>query len=533
MTEVHVAIVGAGMAGLTAALRLLEQGCHVTLFEQEDFIGGEWGSHKYPGKPGYHEHCYHMFLNWYNNFWQIADDLGLRGNFEPRTTIKYLRKGEFPHMTELTDFGSPWHMWQNLLSGVLPIPDMFLYGYSLIDLLAKPLQRSESSDNSSVYGFMHSRWYATDRAALQHQRTLAKAFACPSYLTSAATYRNFIKYGFRHPDPMMWVLKGNSYEYFLQHLENRLYEFNKNERRFELRKLTRVDKIYLDSSGKITKLKTSRFASSPTISQMEKAHVMEESWEEVEGYLILAVPQQALGNLVDESIFMIAPELGNVHKLHSEPMASLDLYFKKKLPHIPKEHAILLGSKYDLTFIDNSQLWPNERTTFLNVVASEFDTLVGLDPEEAKQYIIEELHKYISIFDPNPETGDIDHNRTYFQTNTGEQLFVNEVGSWQYRPKTTCQIPNLFIAGDYCQTFIDVVTIEGAVVSGLMAAEEVRRRAGKGRPIDIIKPDAYPELAMTAMKLLWAPYAFAAKWWAVASEGAWWPSEERFPEDET
>jgi Flavin containing amine oxidoreductase len=533
MTEVKVAIVGSGIAGLMAALRLLERdGYHVTLFEQDDFIGGQWEAHTHGDEPDYHEHCYHVFLNWYHNFWQLTDELGLRENFEPRTAFKFLRKGEFPHMTELINVGSPRSMWHNLLSGVLPIPDMFIYGYSLIDLLAPPLHQGELLDQQSVVGFMYSRPYATARAALQHQRTLAKAFACRSYDASATTYKNFIKYGFRHPDPMLWVLKGNSYEYFLQHLEHRL---NRYKERFVLKKLTRVDKIHLDNSGKVIGLDLSQLDRSPTGFPGEHIRVLAQRYEALQGYLIVAVPPRALENLVDDSIFRAAPELGNVRKLRTEPMASLDLYFTRKLRHIPRDHVTLLGSKYELTFIDNSQLWPShyQKTTFLNIVASDFAVLAGIDPEEAEKYILEELYRYIPIFDPNPDNGDIDKDRSHFHTNTGERLFINDVGNWPFRPTTTCKIPNLFIAGDYCQTFIDVVTIEGAIVSGLMAAEAVRRRAGVGRPIKIIEPDSYPELYFTALALLGAPYAYAAKWWAWVSEQMWPPYAERFPDDES
>ena len=39
--EYHdVVIIGAGLAGMSAALRLLERGYDVTLYEQDDFVGG-------------------------------------------------------------------------------------------------------------------------------------------------------------------------------------------------------------------------------------------------------------------------------------------------------------------------------------------------------------------------------------------------------------------------------------------------------------------------------------------------------------
>ena len=75
-------------------------------------IGGQWRAIENPDAlPPYrhdrHEHSYHMYLNWYNNFWKLTFDLGLAGNFEPRTTFKYLRRGQFPHMSDLTNNGAP------------------------------------------------------------------------------------------------------------------------------------------------------------------------------------------------------------------------------------------------------------------------------------------------------------------------------------------------------------------------------------------------------------------------------------------
>ncbi|MFO1350867.1 MAG: FAD-dependent oxidoreductase, partial [Gammaproteobacteria bacterium] len=225
----HVTIVGAGMAGLTAALRLAERGYRITLFERAPYIGGQFGVLKVGDF--YHEHCYHMFLNWYNNFWKIVDELGIRDRFIPRSTIKFSERGAFPTMTEVVDVGSPWTAWRNLLSGVLPIPDMYIYGYSLLDLAAQPFNHEKFLDRFSINGFMRSRWYGTDSAAQQYQRTLAKAFASPTYKTSAESYQNLIKFGFRYPSPMMWILQDNCYEAFLRPFEQRLEQLGCEIRR--------------------------------------------------------------------------------------------------------------------------------------------------------------------------------------------------------------------------------------------------------------------------------------------------------------
>src|SRR5262245_37873363 len=96
----HVRVVGAGISGMTAALRLLQRGYRVTIYEDKDRVGGnlagfEEGGVRYDVYP-------HLFGNWYLNFWELAEgDLKLtRGDgngatFEPRYTFKVLDRGRF------------------------------------------------------------------------------------------------------------------------------------------------------------------------------------------------------------------------------------------------------------------------------------------------------------------------------------------------------------------------------------------------------------------------------------------------------
>jgi phytoene dehydrogenase-like protein len=48
----NVTIVGAGMAGLTAALRLAERGYEVTVFERDNFVGGKFRATEWLGGKG-------------------------------------------------------------------------------------------------------------------------------------------------------------------------------------------------------------------------------------------------------------------------------------------------------------------------------------------------------------------------------------------------------------------------------------------------------------------------------------------------
>lgn len=660
MEDVKVGIVGAGVAGLTAALRLAERGFKVTVFEERNYVGGKFGAHQdelfirandtdmyrltngdtvsvgsgrgrrrrengeqfvvdfnqiksqldnwqqsdalppaieaflelgfTPGRvkrnlpeqeltmvsisvkePGrqwqisgtfsladgkesvnrdylvkleenqlrvymgtYHEHCYHMFMNWYKNFWDLLKDIDVEklDAFESRPTVKFLRKGE-SSMTEMTNGGSMKYFWKNLMSGPMPPADTYLYGYSLIDLLATKITRKTFLDRISVNGFMFSRLYSTDRSAELHQYHLAKSFAVPSYSTSAATYRDFVGWGFKDPEPLLWVMKGNCEETFHQKLKEKLESLG-----CEIKLNHRVTAICTEP-GEDNQPQVATIKYIPGVDSIlphsiwHKGSDMGRSQPEEEAvvdYLVLAIPPKSLVDLLstrENSVIQEDPRLEEITNLRSDVVVSLDLYFTKKLQpteiKIPTEHVVLLGSRHDLTFIDNSQLWPDEDGTFLNIVASDADSLIKMGRERTARRIIQLLHDFITFDDD-----EIDWQKSHIQMNLADELFINNVGSGKFRPDPSCRIPNLFLAGDFCRNEIDVVCIEGALVSALRAVEALQLRAKKDlkldasdglcRPVKISKPDSVSELEMKALAFWGAPYAYAAKWVSTMSD---------------
>jgi len=505
----EVIIAGAGIAGISAAHALLKQGFDVTLLEADDYLGGSLGAPQHPRTGDYHEHCYHMYLNWYHNFWAFMDEIGVRKAFMPMPIISYIQRNQHGKTYQQFNHGSPWTALRNIFSGPGHPANAFIYDYSLLDLIATTSFREDVLEKTSVHSFLTSRPYNTEEAINASTRVLAEAFACPSFLSSAGSYKSLIKYGLRLSTPSMWLLTGNTSEHLFTpwrtYLDKRAAD--RGWGRLDIQPLSSVQELSMSPDGHVDRIRVGTMPHSRPASRGATVQPTSSFWVPVRGDLILAIPPTQLAKLMSLEVVERAVSLWDVRRLRSEPMISLDLPFKRRLPNIPIGVTLLLDSYYQLSFLDQSQIWAaSDGKTALNLVASDANPLVDFSDKDLIRLLLQEL-KYFVKFDD----ADIDQERLYLQTNIGEQLFINEVGSWESRPSATCEIPNLFIAGDFCKTVVDVVTIEGAVVSGLNAAAAVRCRRRVGVPITIIEPQAYPVLPLAAMTLAGAPVAYAAK----------------------
>lgn len=496
----RVFVVGGGLAGISAALRLAERGCRVTLLEGSERLGGKAGSLRstHEGRDHYDDHGYHIFPGWYLNLWRLVHELGLRDRFEDRPDFLQLKAGRFPSVHAFHDLTSlhPRDVWRNLTCGLLPPGEMLLFVYSALDLATQDYEYSGLLDMTTINGFVRSRLYGTEDVARTYQSFMLIGTACPSYEVSAMTMRNVLRFWARHPKPMYRVLRGNLHEHLIAPLQRRLEE--------------RGCEVLLDSplagivarEGRVTTLRVRGAAGGEgtrEISIDEGAQV------------VLAIPAERAALLVDDDLHAQAPALSALRYLHTRPMAALHLYFRERIGGIPREHVNLVDSPYGLTFIDVSQSWEGYDATALNLVASDITRLASLSPERAVEVLFRDLQRYL----PHLRWEDVDERRTSYQPHVDEPLCVNGAGSWQHRPDVDAtgadsvrgQLRNLFVAGDYCRSHVDLVCMEGAVTTGLRAAEALRREAGITEPVPIEEvsvPGAWL-LALKCLKYLLLP----------------------------
>ena len=496
-----VTVAGGGIAGLTAALRLAERGYRVKLYEQKSVLGGNLGSRHAAG--GIQLDVYpHMYGNWYHNFWRLlADASGLKREelFVPVSGVKQLRAGEFPQFSGLTDMYSSRYMLPNLFSGVGPVSDMFVFGYSHVDLLGERVCPTMLPDDLTVGGFMSARPYMTERAADAANTFITTVWSIPSYLVSADDYRTYHGYCVADPIPGFWLARGSAFHQVIGPLTNAL-----KARGAEIFPSVEVTGVSC-RNGRVDKIS---FADRP---------------KETVDELVLAVPPPALLRLVRKGkpgrrIIDSVPELAELSRLHTQTIPMLHVYFTKKLRGIPSEPVGLYQSRLGLAFTDISQVWEEESAfgdrTVLALSSSDPYGLPGTGDTDDAMAMIRELSQYLE-FEPGSDWGqstDIDWKRTRYDANADAQLFVNEAGSDVWRPTTRYDaLSNVCFAGDFCQNRIGMTTIESAVTTGLEAANAVIARRGVGTPVDVRIPSSPSGPLYVWLRYAWGPYVWTAK----------------------
>jgi hypothetical protein len=513
-----VTVVGGGIAGLSAALRLAQRDYPVTLYERSDRLGGNLGSRAAAGR---HLDIYpHMYLNWYHNFWALLDDAtgsSARSGFESRSTVWQLRRGEYPRFRGTSDAYSPWnppHVLANILSGVAPPADMVVFGYSSIDLLAERLRPTVALDQLSVSAFLHSRPYMTDRAAEAYDSFITMVWSLPSNLTSASDFHTYLGNCVADPTPAFWLPRGSAKERVIDPLRAALVEAG-----VKIVEGVRAVRVRCNAG------RAERLVLQPTRFDKDKGEFVDQGKESSEAVqeLVLAVTAPELSRLVrtgkpGERIVDFVPRASELSRLETLPIPILYVSFRHRLADVPAEPVGLSGSRLALAFTDISQTWKGVgKGTLLALSCSDPHGLPRTGWQDDALAMLRESADYLD-FDPPSKwgaLGPIDWKRTFYDANNDAQLFVNEIGTDTWRPYVSIrELPNVCFAGDFCRNRVGMTTIESAATAGVQAAAAIVDRHRIGEPVEVLEPRSLPDGLFAWLRLAWSPYVAGAKLWS-------------------
>ncbi len=501
----RVAVMGGGMAGLTAAHELAERGFDVTVYEPSAWGGkarsipvhgtGRGGRRDLPG-----EHGFRFFPGFYHHVPNTMRRIPFKGgtvgdNLANATGAKFLRGGgradgfifgigPDPQQV-LTVDGLRRYLMDNLSGSTVPPHELAYFVTRLLVFLT-------SSDARRLGQWEHISWWdyvGADRRSKEYQTVLAAGLtrslvAAKETIASTRTIGNM-------GEAFVYNIMGRGAD---GHLD-RVLDLPTNEAWIDpwMRHLKSLGVTFVRGQGlERYEVKGGRIRAAWLRSGAGRRTRIETDW------YVNAMPVEQVTKTFTPELLRADPSLRRLRQLFPDWMVGIQ-YFLRKPVELTPGHVTFIDAPWALTGLTQGQFW-EDRTIkrdygngdvvdILSVDISNWDapglvnrkTAKRSRPHEIAQEVLAQIRYHDTaraalpkdaihswFLDPgikwNPERGR-NTNRT--------PLLINTVGSWEDRPEATTKIPNLFLAGDYVRTDIDLATMEGANESARVASNAI------------------------------------------------------------
>jgi uncharacterized protein with NAD-binding domain and iron-sulfur cluster len=545
----RVAVMGAGVAGLTAAHELAERGFKVDVFENRPLAGGKARSMLYDGTgtdgrvdlPA--EHGFRFFPGFYRHVPDTMERIPYRGgtvldNLVPANRITLSRRGGSDIVLPAHLPVSPWDVGLVLEAlfrsgNEVPAGEIAYFAQRLVMLL-------RSCEERRYREFEEQSWWDFSGAASRSRnyqkfladgltRTLVAAratemsartggFILLQLLTDLTKFGKRVDRVLNGPTNDVWI------DPWIRHLRTLGVKLHLDHR---------VTEIECDGD-RITGIKVR----TPASSRMG-GHPRHQKYD----YYVVAVPVEILVSdtvpfperdwgpgLLNDAMRNADPQLDNLAQLETRWMNGVMFYLRKDVP-LGRGHTIYIDSEWALTSISQQQFWPavdlgqrgdGRVKGILSVDVSDWTTLgtegkpaMRCSKHEIKQEVWTQLKEHLNddrlpdLVDDNQVSAFIDPaiewpNPSQVPTNL-EPLLINTPGSWRCRPEAVTAIENLFLAGDYVRTYTDLATMEGANEAGRRAANGILEASGSvASPCDVWRlSEPLPMAPVRAADRLW------------------------------
>lgn len=525
----RVAVLGGGMAGLTAAHELIERGFDVTVYEPTA-LGGKARSIPSPGTgadgrldlPG--EHGFRFFPGFYQHIPDTMRRIPFPGN--PNGVFDNLVAGDafrlaLPGAPDLTapasiaplrtDIYDPATLQQSLaaafsLGGAIPPHELAVFLRKLVMFLTSSLERrtgewEHQTWSQTLESDGKSQGYRDILVSALTRQLVAARPAVVSTRTIGIMGQAFV-----------WNAMGTVPAY--GHLD-RLLSAPTNEAWIDpWAQLLRDRGVRFEMGWAAEALEMSggRISSVRMIDRSGGATTVEADW------FVAAMPVERAVPLWSPQILAADPRLEGMRQLHTDWMVGIQYFLRRPAP-IAKGHVAYLGSPWALTSISQAQFWRGDFAArygdgsahdCLSVDISDWDTPGILFGKTAKECSREEIAKetWAQMTACLADSGDaLDENDVVswfidpgLHWGTGgiandTPLLINTVGSWANRPDARTAIPNLFLSGDYVRTDIDLATMESANESARAAVTALLEAADSpAAPPSLYRLHEPPEL---------------------------------------
>jgi uncharacterized protein with NAD-binding domain and iron-sulfur cluster len=247
-------------------------------------------------------------------------------------------------------------------------------------------------------------------------------------------------------------------------------------------------------------------------------------------HYVAALPVEVFRMLAGPPLRALEPRLAGLDRLVTRWMNGILFYFDRDVP-IVNGHAIYIDSEWALTSISQAQFWngldlahygDGRVRGILSVDVSDWQTPGRRTGKVAARCIPQEIHDEVwgqlaDHLNDGPEPVlDERHVLSWFLdpaiefpnpsgATNAEPLLVNTAGSWRDRPDAVTRIPNLLLAADYVRTSTDLATMESANEAARRAVNAILAAHGRTDTCAVypLREPAVLAPARAFDKLLW------------------------------
>jgi zeta-carotene desaturase len=477
----RVAIVGAGLAGLAAAVELADAGQEVEIFEARSFIGGKVGS--WVDADGNHiEMGLHVFFNNYYNLFALMQKVGAFDSLLPKEHVHTFvnRGGQLGKLDFRFLFGAPFHGLKAFFTtGQLTLQDKLQNAIALgtspivpglvtYDLAMKWIRALDDISFADWFrkhgGSQHSLKRMWDPIAL------ALGFLDTENISARCMLTIFIMFATKTEASRLNMLAGSPAEYLHQPIVNYLAQRGV---KIHTRRQTRA--IQFEEQNGQTQVTGLAIANGDT-EELVTADVY-----------LAACDVPGIQRLLPKE-WRQWPTFDNIYKLEAVPVVTVQLRFDGWVTELENSQQLrqrqpaagidnLLYSAdadfscfADLALTSPKDYYREGKGSLMQVVLTPGDPFIKMSNEEIANHALKQVH---DLFPASREL-----TMTWYSVvKLAQSLYREKPGMDPYRPPQKTPIPNFFLAGSYtAQDYID--SMEGATISGMQAAQAILEPTG-------------------------------------------------------